>query len=899
MDQNRENYRSLRKEYKKQLSAAKFQSWQRFCTETESLNATARVQKLLCKSNENQVDWVYDKDGNPSVSPKETILNLLNIHFPGHQTYQQARKLNRSPQESNTNTITDTIKNIISDQKVSWAINTFQPYKTPGPDGIYPICLQSLPSRMVQIIANLFQLCLLGGYVPQIWQKTNVVFIPKPGKQNYYDSKSFRPISLTCFLLKALARCVELYLKSHILPKTPIHPNQHAYTADKSTDTALHCLVGKLENMLHHKHSALCTFLDIQGAFDHTTPTSIQKALQTHNTPQIIISFILSMLTSRYISVTLHGVTQVRSIGKGCPQGGILSPLLWNLVMDGLISILKNRNIWCLGYADDLVICVVNQDPVTTAEVTQHALNLVEDWCKDQSLSVNPKKAEAMLITRKRKIEIPQLKIFDANIQYQKSVKYLGVHIDSKLTWSTHIAQKTQKALSTLWMCKSAISHTWGLGPRQILWILHSIIHPAFLHGVLVWWTALQKTSYTSKIAKINRSALLLACGAFRTTPGQALEYLFNVTPLEIKAKQVAMNSLHRLIRSNNSVKLNTHDHTKLVHEMPEITLHPSDYTPKKIIFCNPNISFVVPSREEWQQSEVDLEVFDISVYTDGSAHELGVGTGLFIQTKNDADGLVDSEKEISIHHSPDTTIFQAELSGISVAAMILSSTTDQNIAIFTDSLSSIQTLQNPVVRTITKYECLNQLNTLAGSNQVSIIWVPGHSGIHGNERADELAGIGGLLETMGPEPSPPIAESAFKRYTKEWAASKSEEKWHYSKHGTKTKSVVRRIKGKISTHLKNIRKPLLSHTVNTITGHGPFRDHLALIKLTDEPSCPKCGANTDSNIHFIFDCIYYRKIRKKSLNVESKKQHNQNQLCITVTDLAGYIKLSDRFDTN
>ena len=44
----------------------------------------------------------------------------------------------------------------------------------------------------------------------------------------------------------------------------------------------------------------------------------------------------------------LHGVTKVRSIGKGCRQGGILSPLLWSLVMDGLISILKNHNIWCL-----------------------------------------------------------------------------------------------------------------------------------------------------------------------------------------------------------------------------------------------------------------------------------------------------------------------------------------------------------------------------------------------------------------------------------------------------------------------------------------------------------------------------------------------------------------------
>ena len=188
------------------------------------------------------------------------------------------------------------------------------------------------------------------------------------------------------------------------------------------------------------------------------------------------------MLTSRYISVTLLCVTQVRYIGKGCPQGGILAPLLWNLVMDGLISILKNCNIWCLGYADSLVICVANQDPVTTTEITQHALNLVEDWCQDQSLSVNPKKAEAMLITRKSKVEIPKLKTFDTNIQYQKSVKYPGVHMHKKL-----------KKPSVPYGC--AISNTWGMGPRQILWILHSIIFPTFLHGDLVWWTALQKTS--------------------------------------------------------------------------------------------------------------------------------------------------------------------------------------------------------------------------------------------------------------------------------------------------------------------------------------------------------------------------------------------------------------------
>ena len=80
-------------------------------------------------------------------------------------------------------------------------------------------------------------------------------------------------------------------------------------------------------------------------------------------------------------------------------------------------------------------------------------------------------------------------------------------------------------------------------------------------------------------------------------------------------------------------------------------------------------ICFLVPSREETQQSEVNLDAFDTSVHTDGSAHEFRVGTGLIIQTMNDSICIADSEKEISIDHSPDTTIFRAELSGISVHA--------------------------------------------------------------------------------------------------------------------------------------------------------------------------------------------------------------------------------------
>ena len=903
-DQRWEEYRSYRRDYKRLVNQAKSESWQRFCTDAESVKSTARVQKLLCKVNDHQVDWVMDSNGHPTMSPKDTINTLLDTHFPGNRVYAPDNPRNPVSSEPalKTNNLVVNVNDILTPQKVTWALESFQPYKAPGPDGIFPICIKSLPRQMIHLITALFRLCLIAGYVPQGWRHTKVIFIPKPGKQNYYDPKSFRPISLTCFLLKTLERCIELYLKSQVLTKSPIKHSQHAYCPGRSTDSALHQLVSKLEKSLLKKNSTLCTFLDIQGAFDHTTPQSISLALQNHNTPKFIISFIMAMLQSRYISVTLHGVTTTRSIGKGCPQGGILSPLLWNLVMNGLLAMLETHKIWSLGYADDLVICVENQDPVITAEVTQHALNLIENWCTDQMLSVNPKKAEAMLVTKKSKYHLPNIKIFKDQIQYKNTVKYLGVYIDRRLTWSFHITQKIQKAFGTLWMCKSAINQTWGLGVKQIIWILQSIVTPGFLHGALVWWEAAQKTTCAGKLARINRSALLLATGAFRTTPGLALEYLFQIHPLEIKAQQVAMNTLYRLIRTGIQLKPLENSHTKLVNQMSELVFYPSDYTQKRIMFCNQSINFVFHSKDDWLQELVDLDIYDICAYTDGSSHELGVGTGVFIQlSESKSNGLFDSEETscISIPLTKSTTIFQAEMIGISTAAVVLASAENKNIAILTDSIAAIQSLQNPEVKSKTKLECINSLNDLAAKNQVTLVWVPGHTGIHGNERADELANIAGALDTMGPEPSPPISESTIKQGTKSWASETFEEKWHASKKCANTKAVIKHLKNKIKAPLLQLRKPLLSHTINTITGHGPFREHLARMKLADETSCPNCGAVTDSHIHFIFECHKHRKIRKQILKIESQPNKNENQLCITVPDLAGYIKLSDRFSAN
>ena len=94
------------------------------------------------------------------------------------------------------------VSSICSLEKMERAINEFLPFKTPGPDGIYPVLLQKGWNSIRNIHQTIFQMCLKYSYVPKVWKKGTGIFIPKPGKENYHEAKSFRMITLTSFQLK-------------------------------------------------------------------------------------------------------------------------------------------------------------------------------------------------------------------------------------------------------------------------------------------------------------------------------------------------------------------------------------------------------------------------------------------------------------------------------------------------------------------------------------------------------------------------------------------------------------------------------------------------------------------------------------------------------------------------
>jgi hypothetical protein len=198
---------------------------------------------------------------------------------------------------------------------------------------------------------------------------------------------------------------------------------------------------------IEHEEIALAAFLDTEGAFDRTSFEVITQAAERHGTESTICRWICSMLESRNIVTTLSGETLRASTAKGCRQGGVLSPLLWSLVVDELLWELNDGDYYTVGYADDIAFPINGKFLQTVSEVLQTALCTVQQWCERTNLSINPNNMVVITFPMKRDIRgLEEPILFNNTIQLSSEVKYLGLMLDKGLTWKKQLDSVINKA---------------------------------------------------------------------------------------------------------------------------------------------------------------------------------------------------------------------------------------------------------------------------------------------------------------------------------------------------------------------------------------------------------------------------------------------------------------------
>ncbi len=119
-------------------------------------------------------------------------------------------------------------RNVGMEDRVRWAVDSFMPYKAPGPDGIYPMCLQKRLDLIIRYLIKVYRDSIAMGHTPKPWRDVRVVLIPKPGTEHSLV-KSYHPISLSSFMLKTLERLMDRFLKEGTMTRHSLQESWHAY----------------------------------------------------------------------------------------------------------------------------------------------------------------------------------------------------------------------------------------------------------------------------------------------------------------------------------------------------------------------------------------------------------------------------------------------------------------------------------------------------------------------------------------------------------------------------------------------------------------------------------------------------------------------------------------------
>ncbi|XP_023236859.1 uncharacterized protein LOC111635946 [Centruroides sculpturatus] len=299
----------------------------------------------------------------------------------------------------------------------------------------------------------------------------------------------------------------------------------------------------------------------------------------------------------------------------------------------------------------------------------------------------------------------------DCTIKIEKAIKYLGVLLDFRLTWDSHIKHVTSRTGLIMNMYAQVAKKNWGLGSNAMSIIYDCVFLPVITYACGSWGWASQKVHSKRKLISSQRRALLLITRSFRTVSNTCLQVLAKKLPIDLTIRE--KEKFHHIKWGK------------------EITVNTAVYNQEDIEWNYPYRDTLFPTGQGIRL-ERDLGDSCIDVFTDGSKIEGNVGCSFVVYNNN-------NEVNNEIYKLDNMcSVFQAELFAIGKAIEFINRNyTNISATVHTDSLSAYNILLS------------NKLHPLAESIRndirlsdckIHLNWVRAHQGLEGNERADQLA---------------------------------------------------------------------------------------------------------------------------------------------------------------
>ena len=636
-----------------------------------------------------------------------------------------------------------------------------------GPDQIHYDFFRHIGNTQLNAMLQLYNFIWVNNDFPDAWRHSYIIPILKVGKDRT-QVQSYRPIQLTSCMCKLLERMVAKRLAWCLEQHELLSTYQCAFRSGRSTSDHLVRLDSHIrEGFLHHS-STLAVFLDIKSAYNMVSPTLLLSKMHHIGFRGHLLHFIHGYLQNRTFQVRSGSLSDVFEQPYGIVQGGVISPLLFNIAIDSLTDVIP-AGVSIAIYADDCVIWAQGRRIPLLFQQIQCALDRVGVWSRHNGFAFSPAKSNAILFRRGlRRVDtaqLPLLKLLDSPIMLVDHVKYLGVIFDSKLNLHSHIEYIKGRAQKRISILKSVAGKSYGADRTILLRMYKSLIRP-----ILEYSSFIIDGPDNSKVASletIQNAALRIASGALRTSPVRALQVDTNVPPLTVRRKELLLRYFLKVQGDEHHPCRHLMDldqYEQLFSDLSECYVkrivgfpvpyrlttifQETGYDPPEPMLdaggqliapwlLHPVQTILLLTQDHRHMTETDIQATFHQLVAGYPDYRLLFTDGSKVNTSV-ACAFTVSNLYSSFKLQSGVSIYTAELVAIREALKFVRRNRICKALICSDSQSavkamSVQSREHPVLIDILELYHRNFHDGL----RCTVVWIPGHSGIAGNVRAD------------------------------------------------------------------------------------------------------------------------------------------------------------------
>lgn len=809
IDEAKANLNLARNKYRYEIRKVKRTNWRNSCSKSEPWDVINKIAFDKIKSKEN-IDYIDTANG-PITDTNQMCTIIQKRFFPADETTLDTVKQRNTRLAADRQYMNNNFDSPITLSEINTVLKEHNPDKAPGYDQItlrqWKIIFEFQPRNLL----NALNRCFFSGYFPRIFKRATISLIRKPGKRSN-EVSSFRPISLLPVMGKIFEAIINKRLIYYLHEQEHINSNQYGFVKGKTTADLLHDVVSKIGELRKSRRRCALIQIDIASAFDRAWHCEILNQIKLSHVPGHLYRVIESYLKEREVTINIHNQNSTLPITRGCPQGSILGPSLWNLTIFDILK-LEIPDTTIFAYADDLLLLCSSKSNESLIKTIENAIKFLKTKLTEIKLDIATEKLKILRILTRGEPATIRVNIDGEIVESVDNIFHLGIYIDNKLSWNRQIEHLKSSADLFINKTRRIAKTTWGINEKIRNLLYEAVIIPKMTYASSLWFHKFNYIQYRKKFDQIQRFILTNLFGYWKTVSSAAVQVLTNKKPLYL---DIIDSSLIYMLKRGKRIS----GFSEIIHndfgEMPgylgnKLNSHPSD----NVYTLATNLS--TRSRQD---------VFAIVDVADWQVVILVKRPGRATIAKRIILNTFLSERDAKL-----TALIEA-------ANLIDRNVTTTHIYIDDPQVLRLSIYKKSELENRARLIYTNKKIRVIATNSSYFLWMRNQLIV----RKDEIEIIAGTYRTFSVE----IVKKHLNNQSKNWWQTK----WQTTDTGAHTKSIFPSI-----IERNKIKLPDSYELRQLLSGHGRFRAIMHRFGHSNVDTCPCSRIAIQTSHHLLFEC--------------------------------------------